>query len=224
MMGEENKLYFIPILIKAFESEESAEAIEKALKEIEELGEQEGFREGYKQFTQFLETTLDSGELYKEALIEKLLLGLASHSLDIDRDEQLKIIEKIKLNKNLYHRFKQLSKEHKPSIQLKIEIYKNENLIHSKEISPKNDELNFTNIEPSNYAIGLSNGRVLWSEDLEAKDLLIDKSEEIREYHLAAETDDFDDKPTRVIELIKDEIFLHVYSGLEFGKFKIIIK
>ena len=60
--------------------------------------------------------------------------------------------------------------------------------------------------------------------EIKSGDVILDESEENLEYSLAAETEEVDIKPTRTIELIKDEIYLYVFAGLEFGRFKIIIK
>lgn len=219
-MSEEKKMYFIPILLKAFESEEPVVAFEEALLEINELGKHSEYLEGLEQFNKLLEIGIQSQEAKGFELIDRVLIGLASESIIIEPKERDEIIEKIKLNQNLMDRYTQLSEEFNFSLPLSLDIYKDGNLISSQIISQKEDEQIITNIESGNYSIRFSNGRLLWEGEIKSGD--ITRSEE--EYSFAAETEESDTIPTRTIELIRDEIQLFVYAGLEFGKFKIVIK
>ena len=219
-MSEEKSMYFIPILIKAFESEEPIEAMGKALLEINELGRLSEYSEGIEQFNKFLEIGIQSQEDKGFELIDKVLIGLVSESNKLNPEERDEIIGKIKLNQNLLDRFTQLSEEYNFSLPLCLDIYKDDSIINSQIISQKEDELNITKIEHGNYSIRLSNGRILWEGEIKSEDVIQSKGE----YSLAAETDESDTKSTRTIELIKDEIKLFVYAGLAFGKFKIVIK
>lgn len=219
-MSEEKNMYFIPILIKAFESEDLIEELEKALFEINELGKQTEYLEGFEQFNKFLEVGILSQENKGFELVDKVLIGLATESIKLDPEERDEIIGKIKLNKNLLIRYTKISEEYRSTVPLNLDIYKNDSLFNSQTISQKEDELNITNIKPGNYSIRLSNGRILWEGEIKRED--VTKLE--GEYKLAAETEESDIKPTRNIELLKDEIQLFVFAGLEFGKFKIVIK
>jgi hypothetical protein len=136
-MSETNNLYFIPILAKAFESEEPVEAMEKALQEIVELGEQEEYQFGYEQFKQFLNSGFESEENQIEILLNKLFVGLESNSMNISLEEKEEIINKIKLNKAIYEEYQKLIEEYEQNPTLGIEIYKNEKLISSQVIDSK---------------------------------------------------------------------------------------
>jgi hypothetical protein len=223
-MSESNNLYFIPILAKAFESEEPIEAMEKALREIVEIGEQEEYRFGYEQFKQFLKSGFESEENPSEVLLNKLLVGLESNSMNISLAEHEELINIIKSNKIIYEKYQKLIEVYQSDSTLEIEIYKNEKLFSSKTIDSKEKELNIKNIDPGNYSIRLSSGRVFWEGEIKSEDVTLDDSQPNREYTLAADTDEVGIKPTRVIELIKNEMQLYIYAGLEFGKFKIVIK
>jgi hypothetical protein len=89
-MSETKNLYFIPILAKAFESEEPIEAMEKALQEIVELGEQEEYQFGYEQFKEFLNSGFESEENQTEILVNNLLVGLKSNSVNTSLEEKEK--------------------------------------------------------------------------------------------------------------------------------------
>ncbi|MBL1214668.1 MAG: hypothetical protein HND52_15035 [Ignavibacteriae bacterium] len=223
-MSETKNLYFIPILANAFESEEPIEAMEKALLEIIELGEQEEYQFGYEQFKQFLKSGFESKNNQDEILLNKLFLGLESNIMNISFEEKEEIINKIKLNKAIYEKYQKLIEEYNQNPIIEIEIYKNEKLISSQAIDSKNIELYFTNIEPGNYSIRLSNGRFFWEGEIKSEDVTLDDSQPHGGYILAADTDEDGLKPTQVIELIKNEMQLYIYAGLEFGKFKIVIK
>ena len=219
-MSEENNMYFIPILIKAFESEEPIGAMEEALLEINELGKHSEYSEGLEQFNKFLEIGIQSQENKGFELVDKVLIGIVSESIKLDPEERDEIIGKIKLNQNLMDRYTKISEEYNFSLPISLDIYKDAILISTQNISQREDELNISNIEPGNYSLQLSNGRILWESEIKSEDV----TKVDGEYGLAAETEESDTKPTRTIELIKDDIQLFVYAGLEFGKFKIVIK
>ncbi len=197
-MSEKNNLYFIPILAKAFESVDQIEAMNKALREIIKLGKRKEYHVGYEQFKQFVESGIKSQNKAKE------------------------LIDRIKSNPELLEKYYKIDEEQKTDISL--EIYKEEKQISSQSLVPKEEQLTFTNIEPGNYSIRLSNGRVMWDGEIKIEDVTINKSQPQKVYSLAAKTDKSDITPTRTIELLKDEMQLLIYAGLEFGKFKIILK
>lgn len=206
--------------MNAFEQDDIEQSIEKAISEIQTLGQKKEYKIGYEQFNKFLEVGIQSKENESIDLVDKILIELASESIKLDPEERDEIIKKIKLNPNLMDRYTKISEEYNVSLPISLDIYKDDDLISTKLISQKEDELNITKIASGNYSIRLSNGRMLWEGVIKSED--VTKSE--REYKLAAETEELDAKPTRNIELLKDEIQLYVYAGIEFGKFKLIIK
>jgi len=223
-MIENNSLYFIPILIKAFESENAIDAMNDALQKIRSMGEHAEFKEGYEQFEQFINIGIEKETKDSTVVVDKILLGIATHSIKLSSEEYSELIHIIKGNPELNQKYKNILKRHGADPPIEIEIYKENILLDSSMIQLEDKELTFTKIEPGNYFIQLSNGRLLWEGEITAKDIILDVERSESEYSLAAETDEADVKSTRIIELIKDEVKLEVYAGLEFGKFKIIIK
>ena len=100
-MDKGDKLYFLPILIEAFENQNPIESFEKALLEIHELGKHSENFEGFEQFNKFLEIGIQSQEISDFALLDKVLIGIASESIILDPKIRNEIIEEIKANKNL---------------------------------------------------------------------------------------------------------------------------
>lgn len=218
-MREEKNMYFVPILIKAFESEEPIEAMRQALLKINELGKQSEYSEGFEQFNKFIESGMQNQENESFELIDRIIIGLISGSIKLEPKGRDELIEKFRLNQELKDKYSRISEEYNSSLPLSIDIYKNDNFISSHMISQKEKELNITNIEQGHYSIKLSNGRVLWEGEIKSEDINKSKGE----YSLAADMEELDIKPTRTIELIKNEMFMNTYSGLEFGKIKIVI-
>ena len=72
-MSKENNLYFLNILMKAFESGGSDVAFRRALIEITELGKHEEYREGYEQFCQFLDSGITNDDDIENELVKKNL-------------------------------------------------------------------------------------------------------------------------------------------------------
>ncbi|MBK8947241.1 MAG: hypothetical protein IPM32_18525 [Ignavibacteriae bacterium] len=214
-----NNLYFIPILINAMEKENQIEAIKKALIEIQNLGKQDSYKEGYEQFNQFLLSGYDQNKNITASDLRELVVKIVTNEINLSETNKITILSKIKKEYKL--EYEKIFEAFKNKDAIEIEIYKDGQLFNQISINEKIKEYNITNIEPGDYDIKLSNGRILLKEQLTNEQLVLDFKGQKFKYNLAAETDEIEQKPSLVFELIKDEIKLEVYAGLEYGKIKI---
>ncbi|MBK8945374.1 MAG: hypothetical protein IPM32_08905 [Ignavibacteriae bacterium] len=217
-----NNLYFIPILINAMEKENQQEAIKKALIEIQNLGKQDSYKEGYQQFNQFLLSGYDQNKNITDSDLRELVVKIVTNEIELSETDRETILNKIKTENKL--EYEKIFEVFKNKDAIEIEIYKDGQLFNQITIDEKIKEYNITNIEPGDYDIKLSNGRILLKEQLTNEQLVLDIEGQKFKYNLAAETDEIEKQPSLVFELIKDEVKLEVYAGLEYGKFKIRIE
>ncbi len=228
-MNLDKNLYFIPIIAKAFDSPNPVDSLHDAINEIITLGKLDEYNEGYKLFgkfievgiqTQILNSSKDSGE--KDILLDKIIIMILSDDINISKEEKSEILNKIKNNPMLNKRYKKIYEEYFKQIPLEIEIYKDGNKVSSQSFEGGLKDITFRDIEPGDYIISLSNGRLLWEGQITKEDVIWEVAFPEEHYPMAAETGDMKIQSTRTEEIISGEITLSIYPGLESGR--IVVK
>lgn len=79
------------------------------------------------------------------------------------------------------------------------------------------EEVRIPGIEPGEYALRLSTGRLLWTGRIEANDVQWAAAYPTAALPLAAATDEGDAPWTRELRLLNNEIVMRVYPGIEKG-------
>jgi len=234
-MIQDKNLYFIPILAKAFKSKNQTIAFKNALIEILRLGKIPEFKKGFEQFQMFISSGIQSLKgkseilnLYQDLILKRLLIMLASDTLDSYQEIKKLLLQRIKDDQDiaqLYENIKHdilLEKQVEPS--LKLELFRNEYLIDSKPLPTRTESIFFTKIKPGKYSIKLSNGRLLWEGAVEAKDILWKMAFPDMDYPMAASTEEEERLKTKFINILDGEIELSFHAGLETGSISLILK
>ena len=81
----------------------------------------------------------------------------------------------------------------------------------------------FEQNESGNYSIRLSNGRVLWEGNIEAKDVIWKSAYPEKEYPMAAATQKDESNQTKSIKLLNREMSLNFYAGMESGRIALFL-
>ena len=231
-MKEDNNLYFIPILAKAFEGPDRTAAFKNALSEIVRLGESAEYKKGFEQFEQFIASGIQSlsedSDDYtglRDMALQSLLTMLASETFDGPEEVRKSLIKRIQANPELSRRYQELLEELSPANEppLEVELYKNDQLLSAKSLPSEQQSVSFDQIEPGNYSIRLSNGRVLWEGNIEAKDVIWELAYPEKEYPMAAATEKDESNQTKSIKLLKREMSLNFYAGMESGRIALFL-
>ena len=229
---DDNKLYFIPIIKKAFEDPEPVEAFRLALQEIIKLSQTHEYEEGYKQFEAFLGSGI--GELIKDdknfsdfqlIVLERLMFRLATNDFIGSKDIKETLLNKIKASPKLKSRYEKLLVElpdYSEEIPLmEVHLFKSNDLVGSQGFLKKPGRKYFQDITPGKYILKHSNGRVLWEGAIEAKDVIWKKAFPDRDYAMAADTVKQPTEPTRSLQILNGQIKLTFEAGLEAGKIRL---
>ena len=231
-MKEDNNLYFIPILAKAFEGPDRTAAFKNALSEIVRLGESAEYKKGFEQFEQFiasgqqsLSEDLDDNTRLRDMALQSLLTLLATDTFDGPEEVRESLIKRIQATPDLASRYQklleELSPENEPSLE--VELYKNDQLLGAQPLPSEQQGVYFDQIEPGNYSLRLSNGRVLWEGNIEAKDVIWKSAYPEKEYPMAAATQKDESNQTKSIKLLKREMSLNFYAGMESGRIALFL-
>jgi hypothetical protein len=113
-----NDLFFLRILTKALNAPNPEQEIKKAFDEIEKLGRQPEYMQGYHQFRQFMDKvkgsgilgSVDSGGLIHE-MIRDLIFQLATGFFDRKSNEGRQLLDLIRSNPEWQKEFEELSSQ-----------------------------------------------------------------------------------------------------------------
>jgi len=231
-MKEDKNLYFIPILAKAFDSSDRAKAIKNALSEIIRLGESAEYKKGFEQFEQFIASGIQSlsedSDDYtglRDIVLQSLLTMLASETFDGPEEVRKSLIKRIQAVPELASRYQELleelSSENEPPLE--VELYKNDQLLSAQPLPSEQQSVYFDQIAPGNYSIRLSNGRVLWEGNVEAKNVIWKSAYPEKAYPMAAATEKDESNRTKSFKLLKREMSLNFYAGMESGRIALFL-
>ena len=226
-MANTKRLYFVPIIARAIDSDDPKKAMAEAFDEISELGKKSAYFQGFRQFLEFVKLTSkpfgenadQKNQLVKNAIL-RLMCDLATDTFEGDENQKNALITSIRGNPQWNAEFELIKKEAHdflaPETPIDVEILMGEKIIGS--ISVFNDAASIDSIFPGHYVVRFSSGRLLWLGDLTREDVIWTYAFPERELALAAETEPIQQEPTRTIALLKGELIMYVFAGLESGK------
>ena len=227
-----NNLYFLPIITKALEQQDSKDALKKAFESIKRLGRKEEYREGYTQFESFMDSAIQQKNLSQEQLellgpeiIREIIIDLASGTFRGDEDEMKSALEMIRSNKRWQEAYEKTVEELQSTLDIEMPIEfmveRESNHLGTISLNEIPDSGSISNIEPGNYIIKLDTGRVLWEGKLSGKDVLWTEAFPGRALDLAADTGGMERVPSREIRLLEGELIIRIFPGMEAGRIEI---
>jgi len=231
----ENNLYFIQLLQKAFKSSDSALAFKEAIEEIKSKGKLPEYREGYDNFLAFI-NAIEDHLISQPELIEDLKTGiLETEMIDLLTDtftgsdkEKQEIINLIKADPGMllaYNELKAEMAEFLPKdLPMLIEIEKDGNPFASFAHEPSSESILIKGITSGNYVIKLSTGLFIWQGNLSDKQLIWKKAFPKEKLKAAAETKIIGQKASFTEPLLKGELILEVFPGLESGAIQLTFR
>ena len=229
-MADSKKLYFIPIIAQALDSDDPKRAMKRAFDEIQQLGNQPEYQKGYRQFLEFVKTAVKpSGEkmdrknqMIRNA-IHRLIYDLVTDTFDGDEGHKNALMNAIMSDPEWgaeYERIKNEARDYLASeATLEIEVLKDDHLIGS--VSAIKDSDMVGPIFPGKYSVRFSNGRVLWEGDITREDVIWTYAFPGKDLPMAAETEPLQQEPTRTLTFLDGELTIYVFAGLESGRLRI---
>lgn len=226
---DDNNLYFIPILKKAFEDSDPVEAFSEALIEIVQLAEDPRYTAGYDQFEALFslglkDLAIETEQFSKQRniIFDRLLARLVSDTFEGPQETRNILIGHINANPQLNRRFTRICSElptiAEKSAPIEIDLFRDDSLINTQVFSGKAKATEFPGILVGNYMLKLSNGRLLWEGYIGLKDVIWKEAFPSRQYPMAADTEGWSAEPTRSFLVGDGNFKLSIEAGLESGK------
>lgn len=204
-----NNLYFIPLLMEAFERGDVVEGLRRALSTIVARGKDEQLRREYEQFEVFMDAVIASHRNRADA--EK---GIASGGVD----ETSALPELAAVWDSVKHDL-----EMKPDAEPRIEflLRQSDGAVQRLQLSHDRSKGEMTGLVPGAYEILLASGRVLWEGELTKEDLLSAYVCPEEPLSLAADTGGVSEQHTHRTVLLDSEVIVTIFAGLMTGRLEI---
>jgi hypothetical protein len=228
-MSDSKRLYFIPIIDGALGSKNPESALIKAFIRIRELGMNPDYNKGFAQFRIFIEKIVkayvkafpDRERLIRED-IHGLINDLVTNSYEGPGGDKEALIEAFCNNDKWRAEYEHIKSELEdflaPVPPLAIEVLKDGQMITSLPIPEM--PVNLMNIDPGQYTIRLSNGRILWEGILLKKHLLWLEAYGDEDLPMAAKTETDTPQPTLSELLMGGDLIMDVVPDLQSGEIR----
>jgi hypothetical protein len=203
----------------------------EAFDRIRQLGAKKEYKEGFHQFTQFVNAALKSfgEEEMQEAqavrgVIYHLIYLLATDTFEGKDEDREALLDALKENPEWNAEYERIQKEvdrFLPSDRpIEVEVLKGDQVLGASPITKKLPPIG--HITPGRYTVRLSNGRVLWEGYLEKEDVIWAFAFPEKDLPMAAETETHVQEPTKTLSLLDGELIMHIYAGLESGTMRLM--
>lgn len=228
-MSDSKRLYFIPIIDGALGSDSPELALAEAFKKIYELGMTKEYKKGFLQFKTFMKTIVESHigdssereQTIRDAFYQSLY-DLVTDSYDGSDKKKNALIESFIKDGNWRSEYERIKSEltdfMEPHPPIGIEVMKDGEMIASFAITEV--PINLMNVEPGQYTVRLSNGRILWEGKLQKKHLLWLEAYGDEDLRMAAKTEEDAPQPTLSEPLMGGDLTMDVVPDLQSGEIR----
>jgi len=213
-----NDLYFIPLLMQAFERADLAEGLRQAFRTIITLGKNERFRSAYAQFLAFMDAVAAAHKRQDRAR------GGVSITLGAT-DETRVLLEELAACPELAEAWEGIKEDlemgPEPTVRIKFVLRRNADALQELGLSRDQRKGEMTRLVPGSYQLLLASGQVLWEVELTAQDLLLAYARPEEPLRIAADTGGTVERPTRQTTLLDGEIAVRIFAGLTTGRMEV---
>lgn len=227
-------LYFLPIIADALRKAEPRAALRAAIEQIQTLGRQPEYEQGFLQFQRFMAEVKRSFEKRSQKVedivfdvIRGLALQVAADLLEGDQKETQVVLDLIGSQPRWQEEFEKLCGEtSKFKVAQRIPeiiIEKNGERIASIPCGNLPVTHEIQNVTPGLYTISLDTGRIIWQEELTEQELMWTVAFPEQALDLAADTGEAVERTTREIRLLDGNLIIRVFPEVEGGRLELKI-
>jgi hypothetical protein len=218
-MAENNDLYFIQMLQKAFKDPDKRQALLAAIEEIKAKGKMPEYRGGFKNFRSFIKvldeyasTEPDIVSGLKAEILETKIIDILTDTFAGSEKEKQAIIDVIKADSGLMSEYQALKAELEEFLSeesaIFIEIEKDGHLFTSFGYTQSSELTLIGQVFPGNYTIKLSTGFLIWQGELTERELIWTEAFPHEKVKAAAETKAIGRRSSHSEPLLNGELIL----------------
>ena len=219
-------LYFIPLIERALGQSNPRKALAEAFREIQSLGRDPAYADGFAMFLSFMEEVAESWKLQDllasgagAAILEDLSLQLAAETApNAPFSEKDQFGLPPALIGQIKQRLPSLFLLDAEPIRAEIDVIRGTEIQATIQLDPTEPVQRIAGILPGKYTFRLGSGRLLWEVELQEKDLILKLADPGQNLKLAADTgEDRQHSPTRKMAVLSGELVFRVFPGIESG-------
>jgi hypothetical protein len=226
----DNRLYFIPILLRAIEAGTCPAALVRAFEEIRELGRREDFVEGYGQFRCFMaEVRLCADqEDERAAFLSSLAVALAVGALDEDEAAKDAAFQMMSSRPDWLSRrdafLRELSLPDDLATCMEMVLCRGGDELLRIPAQSVHAAHEIRGISPDMYSLTLTTGWRVWESTLTEDDIEWARAFPRHPFQMAADTDKVKRVPSRTWRILDETIELRLFPGIETGVLEVLIR
>lgn len=222
-------LFFIPMIVEAFEQSDPQSALRKTFARIKNIGPQPGRTEGFRQFLRFMREAARehsrTGSTGESSVLDDVAASCVKRLTASEWDPEATRTPDMSSSfagQETYERFCATIRNatDRPSVR-EIIVERNGVMIAGFALEQAADTHTIQDVTPGHFRLCLESGRVLWERKLTDQDLVWAAAYPRRALPMAADSGDSFADPTHEVCLIGDRVVLCVLPGVESGSIAI---
>ena len=220
------ELYFIPIIAKALQEPHVRRALQKAFRQIERLGTQEEYTEGFKNFELFMSVVYTHWDAVITDHVRQLVAEYKIGIFEGTEEERDNLSNIICSRREWRAEYLEICQQEAEGILTQdsfpvIAVTSEKGLTKEITFTEIPGRKSIHDILPGNYRIKLVNtGWMIWEGELTAQELLW--SDAYKGENMCVAAGDIKEDPTSEIELLQNgELMLRTYARTEDGRIEI---
>ena len=217
-------LYFIEIFNTAFQQADPKVALRNAFEQIQHLGRQKQFRDGFCNFERFMEQVSKYRKLRETDSVRQLITEIATETFSGTEKQRRAVVESIAFDSEVKAEYEKVCRQvcrdccKQTAV---IQFFRDKLLIGEMTFSEAVGRKTIGRILPGDYTLKLDTGRVVWQGNLSGQDLIWIEAFGTRKLDLAAETSGIKRLPVRSETLLDGDMILRTFAGIESGTIEI---
>ncbi len=212
-MTDQQDLYFLGLLTKAYDSPNPRKAIADALEQIRILGHQPEYQEGYRNYKAFLHEILANSGLATD-LAENILHKIETGDFKEISNEQLNALLEIVEDETL------ASPEAHDAALCELTLQTTEGQRWEIQLHP-GEPYELQKMSPGEYTLALSNGREIWTGRIKPEHMIWSLAYPSEALPAAAAAWPAEITPTFTTRLLGGELLLETFPGIEHGSLRL---
>jgi hypothetical protein len=218
------------MIAEALNKKDAEESLRKTFEQIKLLGQKTQYKQGFRQFEQFMEAVSDRAKKEKNVnwenhIVRELMIELATDTFmgsDTEKQQVQNIIQAQPQWQSEYDNLvAEIEQLHERPEGIGISLFRENELLESFTFTKFPDSKTIDNISPASYNMAFATGRIIWQGRLNEQDLIWTEAFPGQALRLSADTGEPEGKSTQEYRILGGEVILRVYAGLESGRIEI---
>jgi len=216
------ELFFIPILAEALKGPDMQQVLETAFATIDQLGHEDQYQEGYRNFQAFMAEVDARRNILREQGLRMAIL-MSTGGASAETEEWKTIMDShLRRSPRLEAEYDALREAMRICVRAPVlQLLREGRQIGEVTFETVPGRRAIDGIRPGRYSLRTDTGLIIWEGELTSKDLIWTDAFGGRDLALAAEAGEIQHRPPSAIHVPEAGVILRIFPGLEGGSLEI---